>query len=136
MIKIATTSVFVDDQRKAQAFYTDVLGFETRVDVPIGDAVWLTVGAAGAQPDVELLLEPGDSEIAKTYTSSLRKAGLPAIVFSVDDLAAEFERLSALGVRFVQEPVEYGPIIMAVIDDTVGNLLQLVQPLPPPVPRA
>lgn len=130
MIKIATTSVFVDDQRKAQAFYTDVLGFETRLDEPVGEARWLTVGAVGAQADVELLLEPGDSDIATTYTTSLREAGIPAIVFSVDDIAAEFERLTALGVRFVQEPVEYGPVIVAVIDDTVGNLLQLVQRLP------
>ena len=127
MIKIATTSVYVSDQRKAHAFYTDVLGFETRMNFPVGDAFWITVGAVGAQLDVSLLLEPGDSEIAKTYTSALHAAGIPAIVFSVDDVHAEYERLTGLGVTFTQEPTAQGPVITAILDDTVGNLLQLAQ---------
>jgi catechol 2,3-dioxygenase-like lactoylglutathione lyase family enzyme len=127
MIKIATTSVFVSDQRKAHAFYTDVLGFETRTNVPVGEYLWLTVGAVGAQQDVSLLLEPGDSDIAKSYTSALYAAGLPVMVFSVDDIHAEYERLTGLGVRFTQEPTPQGPVITAILDDTVGNLLQLAQ---------
>jgi catechol 2,3-dioxygenase-like lactoylglutathione lyase family enzyme len=129
MIKIAMAGVYVDDVRKAHAFYTDVLGFETRNDIDMGEALFVTVGAAGAQPDVELLLEPGDSPIAQNYTRALSEAGLPCIVFSVDDLRAEYERLSGLGVIFPQPPTEHGPVLTAVLDDTVGNLVQLVQPL-------
>ncbi|WP_127129095.1 VOC family protein [Georgenia sp. SYP-B2076] len=127
MIKIATTSVFVSDQHKAHTFYTEVLGFETRMNVPVGEHLWLTVGAVGAQHDVSLLLEPGDSEIAKNYTTALYAAGLPVMVFSVDDIHAEYERLTGLGVAFTQEPTAHGPVITAILDDTVGNLLQLAQ---------
>jgi catechol 2,3-dioxygenase-like lactoylglutathione lyase family enzyme len=129
MIKVAMTSVYVDDVAKAHAFYTDVLGFETRLDMDLGGGVRLvTVGAAeGAQPDLQLLLEPGQGPIAEPYRAALREAGLPCIVFSVDDIGAEHERLSGLGVRFAQEPQEQGPMITAVLDDTVGNLVQLVQ---------
>ena len=124
------TSVFVDDVSRAHAFYTDVLGFETRLDMDLGGGTRLvTVGAAGgAQPDLQLLLEPGQGPIAEPYRTALREAGLPCIVFSVDDIAAEYERLTGLGVRFAQEPREQGPVIAAVLDDTVGNLIQLVQP--------
>lgn len=129
MIKVAMTSVYVDDVTEAHAFYTDVLGFETRLDMELGGGVRLvTVGAAeGAQPDLQLLLEPGQGPIAEPYRTALREAGLPCIVFSVDDVGAEYERLSGLGVRFVQEPQEQGPMITAVLDDTVGNLIQLAQ---------
>lgn len=124
------TSVFVDDVSRAHAFYTDVLGFETRLDMDLGGGTRLvTVGAAGgAQPDLQLLLEPGQGPIAEPYRTALREAGLPCIVFSVDDIAAEYERLTGLGVRFAQEPREQGPVIAAVLEDTVGNLIQLVQP--------
>ncbi|MHB9862514.1 VOC family protein [Streptomyces sp. YIM S03343] len=130
MIKVAMTSVFVDDVTKAQAFYTGILGFETRLDMDLGGGTRLvTVGAAeGAQPDLQLLLEPGQGPIAEPYRTALRAAGLPCIVFSVDDIASEYERLTGLGVHFTQEPREQGPMIAAVLDDTVGNLIQLVQP--------
>ncbi|OII64025.1 bleomycin resistance protein [Streptomyces sp. CC53] len=121
------TNVFVDDEQKAHAFYTDVLGFETRAHIDLGEALFVTVGAPGQ--DVELLLEPGDSPVARAYTKGLREAGLPCIVFAVDDLRAEYERLRALGVAFTQEPVEQGPVLTAVLDDTVGNLVQLTQRL-------
>ncbi|MFE1576177.1 VOC family protein [Streptomyces fradiae] len=127
MIRIAMTSVYVDDEERAHAFYTDVLGFETRTRIDLGGALFVTVGAPGQ--DVELLLEPGDSPIARQYTRGLRKAGLPCIVFGVDDLRAEYERLRGRGVVFPQEPAEQGPILTAVLDDTVGNLVQLAQPL-------
>lgn len=125
------TSVYVDDVAKAQAFYTDVLGFETRTHMDMGDGtLFVTVGAReGAQPDLELLLEPGQGPIAEPYRRAVREAGLPSIVFSVDDLRAEYERLRGEGVHFVQDPLEQGPVLSAVLDDTVGNLVQLVQPI-------
>ncbi|MEV5609335.1 VOC family protein [Streptomyces sp. NPDC052225] len=130
MIKLAMTSVYVDDVAKARAFYTDVLGFETRTDIDLGDGtLFVTVGAAGAQEDVELLLEPGQGPIAEPYRAALREAGLPVIVFSVDDVTAEHERMEKLGVRFTQGPQEEGPMITAVLDDTVGNYVQLMQPV-------
>ncbi|MFG2499458.1 VOC family protein [Streptomyces sp. NPDC048441] len=128
MIRVAMTGVYVDDVARAHAFYTDVLGFETRHHVDMmGGAVFVTVGAAGAQPDLELLLEPGEGPIAEPYRKALHEAGVPCIVFGVDDVRAEHERLVGLGVRFTQGPEEQGPVITAVLDDTVGNLVQLMQ---------
>ncbi|MFF0158399.1 VOC family protein [Streptomyces sp. NPDC005263] len=130
MIKVAMTSVYVDDVSKAHAFYTDVLGFETRIHMDLGDGtLFVTVGAAnGAQQDLQLLLEPGQGPIADPYRRAVREAGLPCIVFSVDDIEAEYQRLRGLGVAFTQEPRGQGPVVAAVLDDTVGNLVQLVQP--------
>ncbi|MET7474544.1 VOC family protein [Streptomyces sp. NPDC005648] len=129
MIKVAMTSVYVDDVTKAHAFYTDVLGFETRTRMDLGGGtLFVTVGAAeGAQQDLQLLLEPGQGPIAEPYRKAVYEAGLPCIVFSVDDIEAEYERLRGLGVRFTQSPQEQGPVIAAVLDDTVGNLIQLAQ---------
>ncbi|RFU85877.1 VOC family protein [Streptomyces triticagri] len=128
MIKVAMTSVYVKDVGKAHAFYTEVLGFETRNHLDMGDGTpFVTVGAAGAQRDLELLLEPGDSTVARTYTTALRNAGLPCIVLSVDDVRGEYERLTGLGVQFAQEPHQEGPVLTTVLDDTVGNLVQLIQ---------
>ncbi|MDX3571157.1 VOC family protein [Streptomyces bobili] len=129
MIKVAMTSVYVDDVAKAHAFYTDVLGFETRMHMNVGGGtLFVTVGAAeGAQPDLQLLLEPGHGPIAEPYRAALRMAGLPCIVFSVTDLRAEYERLSALGVHFAQKPQKQGPMYLAILDDTVGNWVQLTQ---------
>ncbi|MCF3133397.1 VOC family protein [Streptomyces olivochromogenes] len=130
MIKVAMTGVYVDDVAKAHAFYTNVLGFETRTRLDLGGGtLFITVGASdGAQPDLQLLLEPGDGPIAEPYRRALYEAGLPCIVFSVDDIRAEYERLRGLGVRFTHEPQEQGPVIAAVLDDTCGNLVQLAQP--------
>ncbi|WP_406009512.1 VOC family protein [Streptomyces sp. NBC_00637] len=130
MIKVAMTSVYVDDVTKAHAFYTEVLGFETRLHMDLGEGtLFVTVGAAdGAQRDLQLLLEPGQGPIAEPYRAALREAGLPCIVFSVDDLDAEYERLRGLGVRFTHPPQDQGPVVAAVLDDTVGNLVQLTQP--------
>ncbi|MEU2332280.1 VOC family protein [Streptomyces sp. NPDC006654] len=130
MIKVAMTNVYVDDVPKAHAFYTGILGFETRTHLDLGGGtLFVTVGAPeGAQPDLQLLLEPGDGPIAEPYRKAVYEAGLPAIVFSVEDIRAEYDRLRALGVRFTHEPQEQGPVIAAVLDDTVGNLVQLAQP--------
>ncbi|MFF9084900.1 VOC family protein [Streptomyces sp. NPDC014991] len=130
MIKVAMTGVYVDDVARAHTFYTDVLGFETRLHMDLGDgALFVTVGAPqGAQPDLQLLLEPGEGPVAEPYRRALYDMGLPCIVFSVDDIRAEYERLRGLGVRFTHPPRAQGPVLAAVLDDTVGNLVQLVQP--------
>ncbi|MFE9447686.1 VOC family protein [Streptomyces sp. NPDC006739] len=130
MIKVAMTGVYVDDVAAAHAFYTGVLGFETRTHLDLGGGtLFVTVGAPdGAQRDLQLLLEPGGGPVAEPYRRALYEAGIPCIVFSVDDLHAEYERLRALGVRFTHPPQEQGPVIAAVLDDTVGNLVQLTQP--------
>ncbi|MFF7963967.1 VOC family protein [Streptomyces sp. NPDC007903] len=131
MIKVAMTGVYVDDVARAHAFYTEVLGFETRHHMDLGDGVlFVTVGAPqGAQPDLQLLLEPGEGPIAEPYRTALYEAGLPTIVFEVDDMRVEYERLRAAGVRFTHPPQEQGPVLAAVFDDTVGNLVQLTQRL-------
>ena len=123
-MKIALTSVFVDDQEKALRFYTDVLGFVAKHDVPLGEHRWLTVVAPDS-PDVELLLEPDEHPAVRPFTQALVADGIPAASFAVDDVHAETERLKGLGVRFTQEPLAMGPVTTAVLDDTCGNLVQL-----------
>ena len=125
-MRINVTSVFVDDQEKALRFYTDVLGFVKKHDVPIGgEARWLTV-VSPEQPDgTELLLEPDGHPAAKAYKEALVADGIPATSFAVDDVDAEAERLKGHGVRFTQEPLEMGPATTAVFDDTCGNLIQI-----------
>jgi len=131
-MRIELTSVFVDDQAAALAFYTDVLGFEVRHDVPLGEHRWLTV-VSPEQPDgPELLLEPAAHPAVGPYRAALRADGLPAGQFTVDDVEAEVERLGSLGVEVVQPPIDLGDVVMAVVDDTCGNLVQLVSPPPPP----
>jgi catechol 2,3-dioxygenase-like lactoylglutathione lyase family enzyme len=121
------TSIFVDDQAKALDFYTNKLGFEVKNDIPMGEHSWLTV-VSKEQPDgTELLLEPSTHPAVKPYKNALVEDGIPATSFQVDDLDAEFERLRDIGVKFTQEPMDAGPVRMAVFDDTCGNLIQLVQ---------
>ncbi|MDQ0990336.1 VOC family protein [Streptomyces sp. V3I7] len=130
MIKVAMTHVYVDDVPTAHTFYTDVLGFETRTYLDLGGGtLFVTVGApGGTQQDLQLLLEPGEGPIAEPYRRALYEAGIPCIVFAVDDIRAEYARLRTRGVHFTHEPQEQGPVIAAVLDDTVGNLVQLAQP--------
>lgn len=126
-MKIHLSSVFVDDQERALRFYTDVLGFVKKHDVPLGEDRWLTVVSPEDPDGVELLLEPSGHPAVRPYRSALIQDGIPATAFAVQDVRAEFGRLRALGVRFTQEPVELGPVTTAVLDDTCGNLIQLVQ---------
>ena len=127
MIKIHLTSVFVDDQAKALGFYTEILGFVKELDIPMGVHRFLTV-ASPQQPDgTRLLLEPNDSQIAKDYQGAMYTAGHHVMVFEVDDIGKEHERLSGLGVKFRQSPTPLGPVTVAVLDDTCGNYLQLAQ---------
>ncbi|GAA1085337.1 VOC family protein [Nocardiopsis composta] len=125
-MKIYVTSVFVDDQAKALDFYTRVLGFEKKNDVPLGEASWLTVVSPEDRDGTELLLEPDGHPAVGPYKRALVADGIPAASFAVDDVRAEHERLSALGVRFTQEPMEMGGVATAVFDDTCGNLIQIV----------
>jgi catechol 2,3-dioxygenase-like lactoylglutathione lyase family enzyme len=125
MISITVTSVLVDDQEKALRFYTDVLGFQPARDVPLGEFRWLTVVSPGDPDGVQLLLEPNVHPAARTFQAALREDGIPATTFAVDDLRAEYERLTGLGVRFTGEPAEAGQTIAATLDDTCGNLIGL-----------
>ncbi|MGI9304402.1 MAG: VOC family protein [Gammaproteobacteria bacterium] len=126
-MKIYVTSVFVDDQAHAHDFYTKQLGFVVKNDVPLGENRWLTV-VSDAQPDgTELLLEPSDHPAVQPFKAALVADGIPATSFQVDDLDTEYERLSGLGVAFTQPPMDAGPVRMAVLDDTCGNLIQLVE---------
>ncbi|MFI7008571.1 VOC family protein [Streptomyces sp. NPDC050145] len=125
-MKIHLTSVFVDDQAKAEHFYTQILGFVKKHDVPVGETDrWLTVVSAQEPGGTELLLEPAGHPAVKPYRDALVQDGIPLVQFAVDDVHAEYERLRALGVHFTQEPLEMGPITMAVLDDTCGNLVQI-----------
>lgn len=125
-MRIHLANVFVDDQAKALRFYTDVLGFVPRDDAPVGEYRWLTVVSPEDPGGAALLLEPDASPIAQDYNTALVAAGIPAVSFAVEDVEAEYRRLSGLGVRFTQEPVAMGPVTMAILDDTCGNLVQIV----------
>jgi catechol 2,3-dioxygenase-like lactoylglutathione lyase family enzyme len=122
---ITVTSVLVDDQRKAHDFYTRVLGFETKHDIPMGEHSWLTVVSPSARDGVELVLEPDAHPAAKVFKAALVDDGIPYTSFGVDDVTVEAERLKQLGVVFVQEPIVQGPVTTAVFDDTCGNLIQI-----------
>jgi catechol 2,3-dioxygenase-like lactoylglutathione lyase family enzyme len=126
-MRINLTSVLVDDQDKALRFYTDVLGFVKKTEVPVGEHRWLTVVSPGDPDGVELVLEPDAHPAAKVFKAALVDDGIPYTSFAVDDIAAEHARLRGLGVRFTQEPVEMGPVTTAVFDDTCGNLIQIAQ---------
>jgi catechol 2,3-dioxygenase-like lactoylglutathione lyase family enzyme len=126
-MRISVTSVMVDDQAKALAFYTDILGFVLKNDVPAGDFRWLTVISPDGHDDVELLLEPMGLDPAKTFQKELFDAGIPWTMFAVDDIEAEVARLKAAGVRITTEPTEMGAVTIAVFDDTCGNLIQIAQ---------
>ncbi len=125
MPRINITSVLVDDQEKALRFYTEVLGFEKKRDIPLGEARWLTVVSPEDRDGTELLLEPDGHPAARPFKRALQEDGIPFTSFAVDDVHAEFERLRGLGVRFTQEPLDMGPATTAVLDDTCGNLIQI-----------
>jgi catechol 2,3-dioxygenase-like lactoylglutathione lyase family enzyme len=126
-MRIHITSVLVDDQERALRFYTDVLGFQKKHDIPLGEARWLTVVAPDQPEGPELLLEPDSHPAAKPFKAALVADGIPATSFAVQDVQAEFERLRDLGVRFTQEPADMGAVTTAVFDDTCGNLIQIAK---------
>jgi len=128
-MRIKLNSILVDDQAKALAFYTDVLGFQKQMDFPVGGEYrWITVVSPQEPGGCAIALEPNANPAAKTYQEAMFAQGIPLTALEVDDLAAEYERLKARGVVFTQEPTAAGPVRIAVFSDTCGNLIQLYQP--------
>jgi catechol 2,3-dioxygenase-like lactoylglutathione lyase family enzyme len=125
-VRIELTSVLVDDQRAALAFYTDVLGFVKRRDIPLGEDAWLTVVSPDSPDGPELLLEPASHPAVKPYRDALVADGIPLAQFAVDDVEAEHTRLAGRGVVFTQPPLDIGAAVVAVFDDTCGNLVQII----------
>jgi predicted enzyme related to lactoylglutathione lyase len=126
LMRIELTSIFVDDQRAALAFYTDVLGFTKHRDIPLGEDAWLTVVSPESLDGPELLLEPSSHPAVKPYRDALVADGIPLAQFAVDDVEAEHDRLIRAGVVFTQPPTDVGVATIAVFDDTCGNLIQLI----------
>ena len=126
-MKIHLSSVFVDNQDRALQFYTEVLGFSKKTEVPLGTARWLTVVSPDDPNGTELVLEPDDHPAVKPFKAALVQDGIPFASFGVDDVQKEFERLRDRGVRFTQPPVQMGIVTTAVFDDTCGNLIQIAQ---------
>ena len=124
-MRINLASVLVDDQQKALRFYTEVLGFVKKTDIPMGEARWLTVVSPQDPDGTELHLEPDGHPAAKPFKNALVDDGIPFTSFAVGDVRAEYDRLRGLGVRFTQEPTDMGPVTTAVLDDTCGNLIQI-----------
>jgi glyoxylase I family protein len=127
-MRIKLTSIMVDDQDKALRFYTEVLGFVKKHDIPLGEYKWLTVVSPEGPTDLELLLEPNANPAGKTFQKAMFEQGIPIAMFEVSDIRGEYERLRGLGVAFRTPPTPAGPVTIAVFQDTCGNLIQLVQP--------
>lgn len=126
-MRIHLTSVLVDDQRKALRFYTETLGFKEKHNLPLGEHAWITVVSEDAPDGTELLLEPDEHPAVGPFKQAMFEDGIPSASFAVDDIAAEHQRLVALGVRFVQPPTDLGAVKTAVFDDTCGNLIQIAE---------
>jgi catechol 2,3-dioxygenase-like lactoylglutathione lyase family enzyme len=124
-MRINLASVLVDDQDKALRFYTEVLGFQPKYDIPMGQARWITVVSPDSPDGTELVLEPDAHPAARPFKEALVADGIPFTAFEVDDVQSEYERLSGLGVRFTQQPTAMGQVTTAVLDDTCGNLIQI-----------
>ncbi len=127
-MRIKLTSLMVDDQEKALRFYTDVLGFKRKHDIPVGEYRWITVTSPEGPDDLELALEPNANPAGRAFQEAMFKQGIPLAAFEVADITAEFARLTAHGVAFVRPPAAAGPVTIAVFADTCGNLIQLYQP--------
>jgi glyoxylase I family protein len=127
-MKIKLNSIFVENQDKALAFYTNVLGFKKSKEIRMGEFKWLTVVSPDGYPDVELVLEPNANPIAKTFQEAIFKQGIPVTAFEVDDIDTETKRLKKKGVQFTMNPSDAGPVKIAIFSDTCGNLIQIYQP--------
>ena len=126
-MRISHAGVFVSDQDKALKFYTETLGFVKKHDIPVGEFRWLTVVSPDDPDGTELLLEPNDNPVSQTYQKGIFDQGIPAALFSVTDIRAEYEKLKSLGVAFTMEPTEVAAVTIAILDDTCGNLIQMLQ---------
>jgi catechol 2,3-dioxygenase-like lactoylglutathione lyase family enzyme len=127
-MRIKLTSIMVEDQEKAVRFYTDVLGFRKKHDIPVGEYRWITVTSPEGPNDLELALEPNANPAGRAFQDAMFKQGIPLAAFEVSDIAGEFARLTAKGVAFTRQPTAAGPVTIAVFADTCGNLIQLYQP--------
>lgn len=126
-MKITLTSILVEDQERALRFYTDVLGFRKKHDFPAGEYRWITVVSTEGPDEVELALEPNANPAAKAYQRALFEQDIPLTSFESRDLVAEAKRLKDAGVVFAKEPARHGPVMLAVFNDTCGNLIQMHQ---------
>ena len=126
-MKIKLSSVYVEDQDKALKFYTEVLGFVKNKEIPLGEFKWLTVVSPEEPDGTELVLEPNSNPATKTFQSAIFKQGIPLTAFAVEDIQKEYERMKKLSVMFSMKPTKTGPVTIAVLDDTCGNLIQLYQ---------
>ena len=126
-MRIHLSGVFVDDQQKALRFYTETLGFKLKHNIPLGEHAWITVVSEEAPEGTELVLEPDAHPAVRPFKRALVEDGIPSNSFAVDDVEAEHERLMAKGVRFVQPPTDLGTVVVAVFDDTCGNLIQIAE---------
>ena len=126
-MKMYIKSVMVDDQAKALAFYTDVLGFRVKHNIPMGEHSWITLVSPEETGEVELALEPNAYPAAAEFQTKLMADGIPWTAFRVDDIKAEHARLLAAGVAFTKEPTQAGEVTLAVFNDTCGNLIQLIE---------
>lgn len=126
-MKMIVTSIFVNDQERALKFYTETLGFIKKNDVPLGEHRWLTVVSPHDEKGIELLLEPNSHPAAKEYQKKIYDDGIPATMFAVDNVQEEYEKLAQKGVKFTMKPTNVGENIIAIFDDTVGNLIQIIQ---------
>jgi predicted enzyme related to lactoylglutathione lyase len=127
-MRIKLSSIFVENQDRALAFYTGVLGFKKNTEIPMGDFRWLTVISPNGYPDVELVLEPNANPAAKTFQEAMFKQGIPITAFEVDDIDADAIALKKKGVQFTMNPTDVGLVKIAIFSDTCGNLIQLYQP--------
>ena len=127
-MRIKLTSIIVDDQDKALRFYTEVLGFRKKHDIPVGEFRWITVTSPEGRDDLELVLEPNANPAGKAFQEAMFSQGIPLAAFEVADIAREYARLDAAGVAFTRKPTPTGPVVLAVMADTCGNLIQLYQP--------
>jgi catechol 2,3-dioxygenase-like lactoylglutathione lyase family enzyme len=127
-MRIKLTSIMVDDQDRALRFYTEVLGFKKKHDIPVGEYRWITVISPEGPDDLELALEPNANPAGKAFQEAMFSQGIPLAAFEVTNIAGEFARLTAKGVAFTRQPTQAGPVTLAVFADTCGNLIQLYQP--------
>src|SRR5215469_7566 len=127
-MKIKLSSIMVENQASALAFYTDVLGFKKSKDYPVGEFRWLTVVSPDGYQDVELVREPNDNPARKAFQQALFRHGIPLAAFEVDDIVAEANRLKKHGVKFTTDPKQQGPVKLAIFSDTCGNLIQMYRP--------
>lgn len=127
-MNIIANSIFVDNQEEALQFYTDILGFEKKIDEPVGEGFrWLTLVSPNQPDGAQLVLEPNGNPIAGDYQQRLFEANIPITMFGVENVQQTYDALTQKGVHFTVEPTTMGSAKMAIFDDTCGNLIQIVE---------